>query len=81
MHCGLKEIKMEHDQWSVDWWKRDETWTIKSELKKMRWNMDNEIINNVTIVNIQLPWLFMVPFATMVLLFLFLLCKLCSLQK
>ena len=30
MDCGLKEIKMKHDQWSVDWRKWDETWTMKS---------------------------------------------------
>ena len=30
MSCGLKEIKMKHDQWSVDWMKWDETWTMKS---------------------------------------------------
>ena len=27
---GLKEIKMKHDQWSVDWRKWDETWTLYS---------------------------------------------------
>ena len=30
MDCGLKEIKMKDDQWSVDWRKWDEKWTIKA---------------------------------------------------
>ena len=45
--CGLKEIKMKHDQWSVDWRKWNETWTMKCELKEMRLNMNNEV-DNVT---------------------------------
>ena len=36
-----KEIKTKHDQWSVDWRKSDETWTImKYELTEMRWNIE-----------------------------------------
>ena len=34
--CGLKEIKMEHDQ-------------MKWGLKKLRWNMNNEV-DNVTLL-------------------------------
>ena len=30
MDCGLKEIKMKHDQWSVDLRKWDKTWIMKS---------------------------------------------------
>ena len=51
MDCGLKEIKMKHDQWSVDWRKWDETWTMKCVLKEMRKNMNNEV-NNVTLPNL-----------------------------
>ena len=47
MECGLKEIKMKHDQWSVDLRKWDETWTMKCGLTDMIWNMNNEV-NNVT---------------------------------
>ena len=32
MDCGLKEIKMKHDQWSVDW-------------TKLKWNIINEVWN------------------------------------
>ena len=45
--CGLKEIKMKHDQWSVDWRKWNETLTMKCGLKEMRLNMNNEV-DNVT---------------------------------
>ena len=48
MDCGLKEIKMKHDQWGVDWRKWDETWTMKCRLKEMRLNLNNEV-DNVTI--------------------------------
>ena len=41
--CGLKEIKMKHDQWSVDWRKWYETWTMNCGLKEKRWNMNNEV--------------------------------------
>ena len=35
-----KEKKTKHDQWSVDWRKSDETWTImKYELTEMRWKI------------------------------------------
>ena len=35
-----KEIKTKHDQWSVDWRKSDETWTImKYEFTEMRWKI------------------------------------------
>ena len=27
--CGLKAIKLKQDQWSIDWRKWDETWTMK----------------------------------------------------
>ena len=47
MDCGLKEIKMKHDQWSVDLRKWDETWTMKCGLTDMIWNMNNGV-NNVT---------------------------------
>ena len=47
MDCGLKEIKMKHDQWSVDLRKWDETWTMKCGLWDMIWNMNNDV-NNVT---------------------------------
>ena len=47
MDCGLKEIKMKHDQWSVDLRKWDETWTMKCGLRDMIWNMNNDV-NNVT---------------------------------
>ena len=50
MDCGLKEIKMKHDLWSVDWRKLDETWTMKCGLKEIRWNMNNEV-DNVTLTN------------------------------
>ena len=43
MDCGLKEIKMKHDQWSVDYRKWDETWTMKCGLTELRWNMNNEV--------------------------------------
>ena len=33
---------MKHDQWSMDWRKWDETWTVKSGLKEMRRNTSNE---------------------------------------
>ena len=33
---------MKH-QWSVDWRKWDETWTMKCGLKEMRWNINNEV--------------------------------------
>ena len=39
IECGLKEIKMKHDQWSVDWQKSDETWTMKCGLKEMIWDI------------------------------------------
>ena len=47
MDCGLKEIKMKHDQWSVDLRKWDETWTMKCGLRDMIWNINNDV-NNVT---------------------------------
>ena len=50
MDYKLKEIKMKHDQWSVDWRKWDETWTMKCGLKEMRWKMNNEV-DNVTLSN------------------------------
>ena len=43
MDCGLKEIKMKYDQWSVDSRKWDGTWTMKCGLKEIRWNMNNEV--------------------------------------
>ena len=45
MDCGLKEIKMKHDQWSDGWMKWDETLSVKCRLKEMKWNMNNEIDN------------------------------------
>ena len=50
MDCVLKEIKMKHHQWSVDWRKWNETWTVKCGLKETRWNMNNEV-DNVTLGN------------------------------
>ena len=47
MDCELKEIKMKHDQWSVDSMKWDETWTMRCGLVEIRWNMNNEV-NNMT---------------------------------
>ena len=38
--------KMKHDQWSVDRRKLDETYTMNCRLKKMWWNINNEV-NNV----------------------------------
>ena len=50
MDCGLKEIKMKHDQWNMDWRKWDETWTIKCGLKEIRWNMNmNNEVDDVTL--------------------------------
>ena len=50
--CGLtagNEVK--HEQWSVDLLRKwDETWSIKCKLKKMRWNMNNEV-DNITLSN------------------------------
>ena len=50
--CGLtvgNEVK--HEQWSVDLLRKwDETWSIKCKLKKMRWNMNNEV-DNTTLSN------------------------------
>ena len=46
----LKEIKMKHGQWSVDWRKCDEMWTMKCGLKEMRLNINNEV-DNVTLPN------------------------------
>ena len=43
--CGLKKIKLKHDQSSVDWRKWDKTWTMKCGLKEIRWNMNNEVDN------------------------------------
>ena len=39
--------EMKHEQWSVDWRKWDETWTMKCGVKGIRWNMNNEV-DNVT---------------------------------
>ena len=39
--------EMKHEQWSADWWKWDETWTVKCGLKEIRWNM-NDRVDNVT---------------------------------
>ena len=50
MDCGLKEVKMKHDQWNMDWRKWDETWTIKCGLKEIRWNMNmNNEVDDVTL--------------------------------
>ena len=37
MDFRLKDIKMKHEQWNVDW------------MKQMRWNMNNEV-DNVTLL-------------------------------
>ena len=44
----------------MDWWKWDETWTIKCGLKKIRWNMNNDI-DNVTIGKPVLWWMLKSP--------------------
>ena len=56
MDCGLKKIKMKHDQWSVDWQNWDETWTMKCGLKEIRWNMNNEV-DNATSLSLSLTTL------------------------
>ena len=55
MDCGLKEIKMKHDQRNVDSRKWDETWTMKCRLKEIRWNMNNEV-DNATISTAQVKF-------------------------
>ena len=63
--CGLKGKKwkmnnevwtegneMKHEQWSLDWEKWDETWTMKCGLKEMRWNMNNEV-DNVAVASLK----------------------------
>ena len=35
--------KMKHDQWSADWRKWHETWTIKCGMTELRRNMNNEV--------------------------------------
>ena len=42
MDCGMKEIKMTHDQWSVDSRKWDETLPMNCGLTDMRWNMNSD---------------------------------------
>ena len=56
MDCGLKEMKMKHDQWSVYSRKWDETWTLKCGLKEFRWNMNNQV-DNVTSPSLSLTTL------------------------
>ena len=48
MDCRLKEIKIKHDQWSENWRKWDEIWTVKCGLKEMRWNMNHDVDNVMT---------------------------------
>ena len=55
MDSLLKEIKMKHDQWNVDWRKWDETWTMKCGMKEIRSNINNEIDNVTT--NVIFPML------------------------
>ena len=40
--------EMKHEQYSMDWSKWDETWTMKCELKEMKWNMINEVDNVIS---------------------------------
>ena len=47
MDCELKD-KMKHEQYSMDWRKWDETWTMKCELKETKWNMNNEVDNVIS---------------------------------
>ena len=56
MKCELKEMggnkinevltegnKMKHEQWSIDWRKWNETWTMKYVLKEIKWSVNNEV--------------------------------------
>ena len=48
----LKEIKMKHGQWSVDWRKCDEMWwNVNNEV----WTEGNEININNEVDNVTLP--------------------------
>ena len=41
-----KGNKIKHEQWSVNWRKWDETWTMNCGLKESRWYTNNEVDND-----------------------------------